>query len=62
MLFERRQSVKEGTAKLIGMGALALFLTLLFLSGFAVWYCVKCIVGADILPGFSLSEYLRKLF
>ncbi|GIV06437.1 MAG: hypothetical protein KatS3mg016_2012 [Fimbriimonadales bacterium] len=62
VLFERRQSVKEGTARLIGIGALALFLTLLFLSGFAVWYCVKCIVGVDILPGFSLSEYLRKLF
>jgi hypothetical protein len=62
VLFERRQSVKEGTAKLIGSVVLALFLTLLFLSGFAVWYGVKCIVGADILPGFSLSEYLRKIF
>ncbi len=61
VLFERRRAVKEGTAKLIGGAALTVFLTLLALSGLAVWYVVKCIVGADILPGFSLSQYLRKM-
>lgn len=60
VLWERRQSVQEGAAKLIGGAALTVFLTLLFLSGFAVWYGVKCLVGADILPGFSLSEFIRK--
>jgi len=61
VLYERRQAVKEGTAKLVGGAALTVFLTLLALSGLAVWYVVKCIVGADILPGFSLSQYLRKM-
>lgn len=60
VLFERRQAVKERTAKLVGGVVLAVFLSLLLLSGLAVWYGVKCVAGADIIPGFSLSEYLRK--
>jgi hypothetical protein len=61
VLYERRQAVREGTAKLVGGIALAVFLTLLSLSAFALWYLVKCLVGADIVPGFSLSQYLRRM-
>ncbi|MCX7992923.1 MAG: hypothetical protein N2651_04555 [Fimbriimonadales bacterium] len=61
VLFERRAAVREGTAKLVGGVALTIFLTLLSLSALAVWYVFKCIVGADVLPGFSLSQYLRKI-
>ena len=62
VLYERRQTVREGTAKLIGSVALGVFLILLGLSAFAVWYVFKCLVGADIIPGFSLSQYLRQMF
>ena len=61
VLYERRQAVREGTAKIVGGIALAVFLTLLSLSAFALWYLFKCLVGADILPGFSLSQYLRRM-
>lgn len=62
VLYERRQTVREGTAKLIGSVALGVFLTLLGLSAFALWYVLKCLAGADIIPGFSLSQYLRRMF
>jgi hypothetical protein len=61
VLYERRQAVRETTAKLVGGVALTLFLTLLALSGFALWYLLKCLVGVDLVPGFSLSEYLRRV-
>ncbi|GIV10696.1 MAG: hypothetical protein KatS3mg020_0187 [Fimbriimonadales bacterium] len=60
VLWERRQAIKDGTAKLIGGAALMVFLSLLLLSGLAVWYGVKCVAGVDVIPGFSFSEYLRK--
>lgn len=62
VLYERRQATREGAAKLVGGVALAVFLTLLSLSAFALWYLLKCLVGADIVPGFSLSQYLRRMF
>ncbi|BCW96621.1 MAG: hypothetical protein WHS44_12410 [Fimbriimonadales bacterium] len=61
VVYDRRQAVREGTARLIGGVALGVFLTVLGLSAFALWYLLKCLVGTDILPGVSLSRYLRQI-